>query len=466
MFFVFGNLDYTTVFSVSPYINQDLITLIGLGLLIGAMAKSAQIGLHNWLPTSMEGPTPVSALLHAACLVTAGVYLLVRSSPLLEYSSTVLLLILWVGSLTAFFAATTGLFQNDIKRIIAYSTVSQLGYMFVACGLSQFNVAIFHLINHAFFKALLFLAAGAVIHALQDEQDLKKFGRLITLLPLTYTMVLIGSLSLMALPFLTGFYSKDTIIESTFGQYQFSGLISFWFTTASAVLTAIYSTRLLYLTFLGYPNGSKNSYLGAHEPTPLMAISLVILAIFSVFFGYFVSDLFIGLGSDYWANSLFIHPSHSISMDMEFSIPLTIKLLPIIGSIVGAIFTLCLYHLFPSVIINFTNNVLGRSLYRFFNQSYYFDNLYTNFIIQPSLNLGYIFSKVLDKGVLEILGPLGITHVFTTISNRVNKLDTGSIPTYALFIVIGALGLIILSLYHLDPKYFILYLITMFFISV
>ena len=219
-----GNLDYSTVFSLAPYINENVITIIGICLLIGAMAKSSQVGLHIWLPMAMEGPTPVSALIHAATMVTAGVYLLIRSSPLIEYSSTVLLICLWLGAITTVFSSLIGLFQQDIKKIIAYSTMSQLGMMVIAIGLSSYNIAIFHLINHAFYKGLLFLGAGAVIHAVADNQDLRKYGGLISFLPLTYSVILIASLSLVAFPFMTGFYSKDFILESAYGQYHFSSI--------------------------------------------------------------------------------------------------------------------------------------------------------------------------------------------------------------------------------------------------
>ncbi|KIM50235.1 hypothetical protein SCLCIDRAFT_67312, partial [Scleroderma citrinum Foug A] len=227
LFALFGSVDYSTIFSLAPFMNETAITIISLLLLMGAMAKSAQIPLHSWLPGSMEAPTPVSALLHAATLVTAGLYLLVRSSPILEYSPTALLVITLIGSTTAFFAATCGLVQNDLKRIIAFSTISQLGYMVMAVGLSQYNVALMHVANHAFFKALLFLGAGAVIHSFTDEQDIRKMGGLIKFLPFTYTTMLVGSLSLLATPWLTGFYSKDLIIELAYGQYAFSGTYAY-----------------------------------------------------------------------------------------------------------------------------------------------------------------------------------------------------------------------------------------------
>ena len=252
----FGNVDYTTVFSLSPFYSESVIIFVGVCLLIGAMAKSSQVGLHVWLPMAMEGPTPVSALIHAATMVTAGVYLLMRASPLIEYSSTVLLLCLWVGAITTVFSSLIGLFQQDIKKVIAYSTMSQLGMMVIAIGLSSYTLALFHLINHAFYKGLLFLCAGAVIHAVADNQDFRKYGGLVSYLPLTYSLMLTASLSLVAFPFMTGFYSKDFILESAYGQYKLSSIIVYFIATIGAMFTTLYSVKVLYLTFLTNPNGS------------------------------------------------------------------------------------------------------------------------------------------------------------------------------------------------------------------
>jgi len=270
----------------------------------------------------MEGPTPVSALIHAATLVTAGLYLLVRSSPLLEYSSTALLVITLVGATTAFFAATCGLVQNDLKRIIAFSTISQLGYMVMAVGISQYNVALMHVINHAFFKALLFLGAGAVIHSFADQQDVRKLGGLIHFLPFTYSAMLVGSLSLLATPFLTGFYSKDLILELAYGSYSFSGIYAFILGSATAGLTAFYSFRLISLVFLTVPNGPMNSYNNAHEANNAVIIPLLVLALFSIGFGYLISDMFAGIGSDFFGNSIFIKPDNISLVEAEFSLPL------------------------------------------------------------------------------------------------------------------------------------------------
>jgi NADH-ubiquinone oxidoreductase chain 5 len=267
-------------------------------------------------------PTPVSALIHAATLVTAGLYLLVRSSPLLEYSSTALLVITLVGASTAFMAATCGLVANDLKRIIAFSTISQLGYMVMAVGISQYNVALMHVINHAFFKALLFLGAGAVIHSFADSQDVRKLGGIIRFLPFTYSAILVGSLSLLATPFLTGFYSKDLIIELAYGTYSFSGIFAFILGSATAGLTAFYSFRLISLVFLTVPNGPMNSYNNSHEANNAVILPLFVLALFSIFFGYFISDMFAGIGSDFFGNAIFIKPNNISLVEAEFSLPL------------------------------------------------------------------------------------------------------------------------------------------------
>jgi len=468
MFAVFGTLDYSTVFSLAPYINETAITIIALLVFTGAMAKSAQIPLHSWLPGSMEAPTPVSALLHAATLVTAGVYLLVRSSPILEYSSTALLVITLIGASTAFFAATCGLVQNDLKRIIAFSTISQLGYMVMAVGLSQYNVALFHTINHAFFKALLFLAAGAVIHSFADQQDIRKMGGLIKFLPFTYSCMLVGSMSLLAVPFLTGFYSKDLILELAYSQYSFSGIYAYILGTASACLTACYSARLISLVFLTVPNGTQKNYLNAHESDTFVIIPLVLLSLFSIGFGYIFADMFVGVGSDFFANSVFIHPNNISLVEAEFSIPLFIKLLPAILTFVGAGFTFYLYNFNPQFIVSLTDVSLGRKVYTFLNGKYLFDVIYNNYIFAIGLQLGYTISKVLDRGVIELVGPNGLTNVFNNTGSQISKLDTGHITTYALYIAIGVLVLVfivfsnvLLNVEVLDPRLVIILFFTL-----
>ena len=438
----FGSADFSTVFSLPAYINQTTITIIGFLLLVGAMAKSSQIPLHNWLPGSMEGPTPVSALIHAATLVTAGSYLLIRSSPLLEYAPTVLLVITIIGASTAFFAATCGLVQNDIKRIIAFSTISQLGYMVMAIGLSQYNVALAHTLSHAYFKALLFLGAGSVIHAFGDIQDVRKMGGLINFLPFTYAVMLVGTLSLLATPFLTGFYSKDLIIELAYGQYSFSGTYAYILGSVTAGLTAFYSFRLISLVFLTKPNGNKQNYLNSHEASITVIIPLAVLAIFSIFFGYVTSDLFVGIGSDFFANTIFIHPNNISLVEAEFSMNLIFKLLPTIFSLAGTLFALYLYNYNPHFIDSLVENNLGKKVYGFLNGKYYFDVIYNNYIISKGLQFGYNISKEIDRGVIELIGPYGMSNVLYSTSANIAKLDTGIITTYALYITLGLLSLL------------------------
>jgi NADH-ubiquinone oxidoreductase chain 5 len=453
LFWVIGNLDYSTVFSLSPFINESVLTIIGLLFLFAAMGKSAQLGLHVWLPDAMEGPTPVSALIHAATLVTAGVYLLLRSSPLLEYTPTTLIVITWVGALTAFFAATTGLLQNDIKRVIAYSTCSQMGYLFMAIGLSQYNVALFHLVNHAFFKALLFLAAGGVLHSMKDQQDLRKLGGLITLLPFTYTAILVGSLSLMALPFLTGFFSKDLILELAYSQYEFSGSVAYWLGTITAMITAFYSFRLISLTFLTYPNACKKDYDSTHEQPLIVVIPYVILALLAIFFGYIAKDLFVGPATNFLSSTLFIHPNRITLIEAEFSLPLLYKLLPAIGSIFGAMGAVFLYHR----LYELTQNKLRYIVYLFFNGKYFFDIIYNHYIINKVLGLGLITSKVLDRGLIEKVGPLGLTDSLYNISWKIGSQDTEIVTLLALYILLGMLLLILVIFFSIDIRLLLIF---------
>jgi NADH-ubiquinone oxidoreductase chain 5 len=442
MLVLFGSLDYATIFNLVPFMNETAITIIILLLLSGALAKSAQIPLHSWLPGSMEGPTPVSALIHAATLVTAGLYLLIRSSPILEYSSTALLIITLIGSTTAFFAATCGLVQNDLKRIIAFSTISQLGYMVMAVGLSQYNVALMHVVNHAFFKALLFLGAGAVIHSFADQQDIRRMGGLQNFLPFVYSVMLIGTLSLLATPWLTGFYSKDLIIELAYGQYSFNGTYAYILGSITAGLTAFYSFRLISLVFLSIPNGSRIVYLNSHETNLLVIIPLFILALFSILFGYIFSDLFVGVGSDFFGNSLFIHPNNLALIEAEFSLALLIKLLPAILSLLGAILAIYFYNYKPEFIVKLTENLLGRKLYTYLNGKYLFDVLYNQYIIAGGLHFAYSISKFLDKGVIELIGPNGLSNTLMKTGINISKLDTGIITTYSLYITLTLLFLL------------------------
>jgi NADH-ubiquinone oxidoreductase chain 5 len=433
-----GNLDYNVVFSLAPYINENIITLIGICLLIGAMAKSSQVGLHIWLPMAMEGPTPVSALIHAATMVTAGVYLLIRSSPLIEYSSTVLLICLWLGAITTVFSSLIGLFQQDIKKIIAYSTMSQLGMMVIAIGLSSYNIAIFHLMNHAFYKGLLFLGAGAVIHAVGDNQDLRKYGGLISFLPLTYTVILIASLSLVAFPFMTGFYSKDFILESAYGQYFFSSINVYFIATIGAIFTTLYSVKVIYLTFLTNPNGSVNYYKNAHEGDIFLSLPLVILALFSIYFGYITKDIYIGLGSGFFVdNSIFIHPVHEILINTEFGVPTLFKLLPFVFTVSFSILAVIYPEFMGNIITNFKLTKLGYYIFGFFNQRFLIEFFYNNYIVNTVLNIGGKTTKVLDKGSVEWIGPYGIWTILNKISKNISIISKGVVTDYAVYILVS-----------------------------
>jgi NADH-ubiquinone oxidoreductase chain 5 len=437
----YGNLDYSTVFSLAPYYSESVIIIIGICLLIGAMAKSSQVGLHVWLPMAMEGPTPVSALIHAATMVTAGVYLLIRVSPLIEYSSLVLLLCLWLGAITTVFSSLIGLFQQDIKKVIAYSTMSQLGMMVIAVGLSSYNIALFHLVNHAFYKGLLFLGAGAVIHAVADNQDFRKYGGLISYLPLTYSVMLIASLSLVAFPFMTGFYSKDFIIESAFGKYYISSIAVYYIASIGAMFTTLYSVKVLYLTFLSNPNGPIVNYKqahAAHEGDIYMSLPLIILAVFSIFFGYITKDIFIGLGSDFFSdNGLFIHPKHEIMLDTEFAVPTFYKLLPLFFTVSLSIISILFTEFYPTLLIKFKLSNLGYNIFGFFNQRFLVEMFYNKYISGLILDLGAQTTKVMDKGSVEKFGPFGLEKSVSDISNSINKLSTGVVTSYALYILVG-----------------------------
>ena len=460
----FGNIEYSTVFSLAPFVNLDIVTIIGICLFIGAMAKSSQVGLHVWLPMAMEGPTPVSALIHAATMVTAGVYLLMRASPLLEYSSTVLMLCLWLGAVTTVFSSLIGLFQQDIKKVIAYSTMSQLGMMVIAVGLSSYNVALFHLVNHAFYKALLFLGAGAVIHAVADNQDFRKYGGLRPFLPLTYSVMLIASLSLVAFPFMTGFYSKDFILESAYGQFYFSGTVVYYIATIGAMFTTLYSVKVLYLTFLTNPNGPSANYSIAHEGDIFMSLPLIILAVFSIFFGYITKDIFIGLGSGFYGdNSLFIHPTHEIMLDTEFAVPTIFKLLPLIFTVTLSVSAIVISEFLPKLLISFKFSRLGYNIFGFFNQRFYIELFYNKYITGLILDMGGQTTKVIDKGSVELLGPYGLEKGLINLSRNIASLDTGVITSYALYILIGFIFYFLIPyLAIFDNSLFLLTLLSLF----
>nr|UAX20291.1 Nad5 [Alaria esculenta] len=440
IFICFGAVDYATVFALAPqlasfslnFFNVEFgaLNLIGILLFVGAVGKSAQLGLHTWLPDAMEGPTPVSALIHAATMVTAGVFLLARCSPLLEYCPKALTIISVVGGMTAFFAATTALVQNDLKRVIAYSTCSQLGYMVFACGLSNYSVAVFHLGNHAFFKALLFLGAGSVIHAVGDEQDMRKMGGLRRLLPFTYSMMVIGSLALMGMPFLTGFYSKDVILEVGYATYSNASHFAYWLGSLAAFCTAFYSIRLLALCFLSEPNGSRSLLLSASEGGWPMGLVLGILALPSMFIGYLGRDLFIGLGTDFWGNALFCMPTNLSIIDAEF-MSTDVKNFPLCCSVIGGLASFLLYRGYNYNLFLWKTSFLGRKFYTFLNRKWLFDKVYNEVITQNLLDFGYHFTyKSIDRGLIESLGPFGLSNVLLDQVNKVRLWHSGYLYHY------------------------------------
>lgn len=476
IFYLFGSLNYGVVFALAPYFTQSSFflfgvevhayTLISILLFLGAMGKSAQIGLHTWLPDAMEGPTPVSALIHAATMVTAGVFLLARTSPIIEFSMFSLNFIIFIGASTSFLAATIGLFQNDLKKVIAYSTCSQLGYMVFACGLSGYSVGIFHLANHAFFKALLFLTAGCIIHALSDEQDMRRMGGLLKLLPLSYSMIFVGSLALTGFPFLSGFYSKDVIIELSSVHYTISGTFSNWLGLLSAFFTAFYSTKLLVLTFLNKTNSFIQVIRNVHEAPFLMSLPLFILCLGSIFFGFFFKDLFIGLGSDFWGNSIFVHPTNMSFIDAEY-LPFSIKIIPLFFTLFGIFLGFFFFsdNMGSSFLFKFKMTRFGRFFYFFFNKKWLFDLYYNIRINQNILNSSFsgLYLNI-DKGFLELMGPQGLVFFLYDISKKVLNFQSGFIYHYTLILMFGVIFFIFFS-FHIFFSYIYLYfvLIVIFF---
>ncbi|KAG2520255.1 hypothetical protein JM18_006725 [Phytophthora kernoviae] len=464
IFYNIRTIEYFSTFAAISIYILSIVDVACILIFIGAMGKSAQIFLHLWLPDAMEGPTPVSALLHAATMVTAGVYLTARCSPMFEYSIFSLKVITIIGASTAFFASTVGLVQNDFKKIVAYSTCSQLGYMFFACGLSNYPLAIFHLSNHAYFKALLFLCSGAVIHAMGDEQDIRKMGGLRRILPFTYIMFLIGSLSLMGFPFLTGFYSKDLILEVAFASFSETGHFAYWLGTIGAFFTAFYSTRLLFFAFLSETNAYKNIIKHAHDVPLEMGIPLGILAFGSIFIGYISKDMFVGLGSNFWNNSIFINPLNNQMIDAEF-LPTFFKLLPVILSFCGLFSAFYLYFFKFKFLYNLKISEYGLYFYNFLNRKWYFDKIYYEFINQYILKIGYdVTYKMIDKGLIEMCGPYGLTTIFSFLSQKIILIQTGYIYHYSLLMLISTIFLINIIFFSIIYFFNLITILLFFFI--
>jgi NADH-quinone oxidoreductase subunit L len=442
IFYLFGTVNYVEVFNQIPgIVEKDLlflgmnigtIDLICILLFIGAMGKSAQIFLHTWLPDAMEGPTPVSALIHAATMVTAGVFLVVRCSPIFEYSPLTLNIITVVGMTTAFFAATVALVQTDIKKIIAYSTCSQLGYMFFAAGVGAYNVAMFHLFTHAFFKALLFLGSGSVIHSFKDEQDINQMGGVYKKLPYTYAFMIIGTLALTGFPFLSGFYSKDAIIEFAYLKGNTTGYYAAGIGILTAVLTSIYSWRLIFKTFHGDYNNKKTNLSEMHESPIVMLLPLFVLAIGAIFAGFIFKDLFIGhsIENSFWGDSI------------KFLDPLSKEHPPIWFLLLTPMLVLCsipvAYYLFVKD-KNIPHQIAqsNKPLHNFLINKWYFDELYNVLFIKFSKKLGLFFWKAIDVKVIDKFGPDGVSSLIKSLSIRASKFQSGFIYQYAFMILLG-----------------------------
>jgi len=442
IFYLFGTVNYSEVFEQIPSIaDKDLvflgikinaIDLICILLFIGAMGKSAQILLHTWLPDAMEGPTPVSALIHAATMVTAGVFLVVRCSPIYEYSELALNLITIVGMTTAFFAASVALVQNDIKKIIAYSTCSQLGYMFFAAGVGAYNVAMFHLFTHAFFKALLFLGSGSVIHAFKDEQNINNMGGMWKKLPYTYVLMIIGTLALTGFPFLSGFYSKDAIIEFAFLRGNTTGLYAAGIGIFTAFLTSIYSWRLMFKTFHGEYNNKNIKIEETHESPLVMLVPLILLSIGAIFAGFAFKELFIGYEgvNNFWGDSIFFLEPLSKDHPPFWFLILTPTL--VILSIPIAYYLFIKNKKLPAQIAN-----INKPLYEFLLNKWYFDELYNILFVKPSKKFGLFLWKFFDLKVIDGFGPDGISSIIKRFSIKANKFQSGFIYQYAFVMLIG-----------------------------
>jgi NADH-quinone oxidoreductase subunit L len=436
-----GSVNFVDVFKAIPTlldknismlgIEASLINFICIFLFIGAMGKSAQIFLHTWLPDAMEGPTPVSALIHAATMVTAGVFLVVRCSPIFEYSPFVLNIIVLVGATTAFFAGTIGLVQNDIKRVIAYSTCSQLGYMFFAAGLGAYHIAIFHLFTHAFFKALLFLGAGSVIHAFNDEQDMRHMGGVWKKIPYTYSLMIIGTLALTGFPFLSGFFSKDAIIETAYSSTSFFAGYAVTIGVLTAFMTSLYSWRLIFMTFHGTFNNKNISLSKVHESPGIMLVPLLFLALGAIFAGYAFKDYFIGSQFiQFWNNSIFFLKEFVLHHP-----PLWFLLLTPILVLLAIPLSYYFFVKDKKSLDSFIE--INKPLYNFLVNKWYFDELYDFLFVKPAKKIGSFFWKIGDGTIIDGFGPDGLTKLIKSVSDKAVQFQSGFLYHYAFVILIG-----------------------------
>jgi NADH-quinone oxidoreductase subunit L len=450
IFFLFNSVNFDFIFSSVAdksattirvfSVEFHAITIICLMLFLGAMGKSAQLGLHIWLPDAMEGPTPVSALIHAATMVTAGVFMVARMSPVFEYSDTALNIVTIVGASTAIFAATVACVQSDIKRVIAYSTCSQLGYMFFAIGISAYSAGMFHLITHAFFKSLLFLGAGSVIHAMSDEQNMQKMGGLYKLIPVTYIFMWIGSLALAGIWPFSGFFSKDIILEAAWASQTNIGYYAFWLGILAAFLTAFYSWRLIILTFHGVSRADEKTLAHVHESPIVMLLPLTFLALGALFVGLFSVDYFVGSSAvDFWKNSIFVLSTHQ-ALDNAQDVEIWVKYLPLCVGIAGILVAYLMYMIAPEIPKALSTGF--ERTHKFLFNKWYFDELYEKIIIKPAFSLGRNLWKSIDGLLIDGVGPNGIAAAVRLITRRVGAIQSGYLYHYAFVMLLGVAAFI------------------------
>ncbi len=449
VFLLFGSIQFGDIF---PAVAQDdgatyhvlghswrAYEVIGVLLFIGAMGKSAQIGLHVWLPDAMEGPTPVSALIHAATMVTAGVFLMARMSPIMDHAPGALSFVTFIGATTAIFAATVGCVQNDIKRVIAYSTCSQLGYMFVAAGVGAYQASIFHLLTHAFFKALLFLTAGAVIHSMSGEQDMRKMGGLWRLLPITYAMMWIGNLALGGVFPLSGYFSKDAIIEAAWAAHSAIGQYGFWCTLVAALLTAFYSWRLLIMTFHGRPRADRHTMEHVHESPPVMTVPLMLLAVGAIGAGWLFREQLIGADwRAFWGDSIQVATTNTVLGGIE-RVPLIVHLAPTVVGLLGIAWAYWFYMFRPALPARLAARF--PATYEFLLRKWYFDELYDRLFVRPYRGLARLLWQVGDATIIDGI-PNGVAALTASGSAQVVRIQTGSIAVYAFVMLIGLVALV------------------------
>jgi len=449
IFATIGSVDFDTVFKAIPQIAErsftflgfdvPLVTTICLLLFMGAMGKSAQFLLHTWLPDAMEGPTPVSALIHAATMVTAGVFLVARMSPIFEFSQVALTVVTIIGATTAFFAATVGLVQNDIKRVIAYSTCSQLGFMFAALGVGAYEVAMFHLFTHAFFKALLFLGSGSVIHAMSDEQDMRKMGGLAKLIPVTYVMMLIGTLALTGFPFTAGYFSKDAIIEAAYAGHNAAHMYAFTLLIFTAFMTSFYSWRLIFMTFHGRSRADHDTLHHVHESSMVMLVPLAVLAVGALAAGYVFAPHFIGdMHEAFWLDAIFRGADNHIMHTMH-DVPRWVIFSPLVAMLLGFALSWYFYIARPDL-----PSELARThepLYKFLLNKWYFDELYHFLFVRPAFFIGRYLWKEGDGRVIDGLGPDGVAARVADMTRGFVRLQSGYLYHYAFAMLLGVAAL-------------------------